>query len=121
MKAKIVLPFLILMLFAQCKSSQNSQADNPSVQSTTLLILLKEGVNPKEVASLQSKSILDMKQTSRSQNQWLIKFADPEQAKALLDELKKDDRMIEGGYSDDQSGSNTSTNTKKGKTGPIKN
>ena len=90
MVQKIAFPILLAFLIISCKSSQGTSAE-PS----EIILLLKDEVKPNKLTSFDGIEILDQKQTSRSQNQWMIKFQlTKEKMSNLKDKLAKDPKVL---------------------------
>lgn len=60
-----------------------------------------------------------MKRISRSQNLWMVKLSDQKMATDLKNQLEQDERVIEISMGDKQE-TETTKNTKSGKSSPIK-
>ncbi len=84
------------------------------------MVLLEDKVTPREINALQSIEPENMKRTSRTQNLWMIEVEESK-VLALIEELKKDSKVLDTYESKDSASTSTSTSTKSGKTDTIKN
>ena len=124
MRYKGVFFFVIVFIFIQCKSNQtglDQSNDGKEVQS--LLLLLSNEVSPSELEVVKSFGVKSFKKTSRSQNLWMVDVQnlDTQGILSLKEQLRSDSRVLEVRDAESGSAIQSSTNSKSGKTGPIKN
>lgn len=121
MKFKFGFICLAMLVLFQCKPT-SQQATSVNQESIPLIILLEEDVSPADLSAVKSLSVESMKRISRSQNKWMVKMAEEQ---SVVDEfistLKNDSRVIEISMMNDENKPTQTTNTKSGKSGPVKN
>lgn len=119
MHLKISSLILITLLLVQCKSASVGQIEDNET-AIPVILLLADNVSPADLESLKSVEIQSMKRISRSQNQWIVNIVGEQETNSLLEKLKQDNGVKEV-YLDKANASEPITNTKSGKSDPIKN
>jgi len=112
---------LLALCFAQCKSANQNGSNLTEQNPSHLMVLFEEDVMPEKLAMLKDFKIADMKRTSRSQNLWMIKLEEAGDIQKLIDACSSSDQVKEVYKVDQSATSETNTNTKSGKSNPIKN
>ncbi len=124
MRYKGVFFFVVAFIFIQCKSNHTGlDQSNDGKEMQSLLLLLSNEVSPSDLEVVKSFGVKSFKKTSRSQNLWMIdlKNLDTQRILSFKEQLKDDSRVLEVRDTESGSATQSSTNSKYGKTGPIKN
>ena len=122
MKNSIPLLFAITtLLLVQCKSANQTQSLEENQEAVPILLLLQDDLTPLDLEAIKSIKVESSKRISRSQNKWMVKIAASESVvNETIGKLQKDSRVIEVSKITEES-SDTTINSKSGKSGPIKN
>lgn len=111
---------MVVFTIIQCKST-SQQATTIDSAPIPVILLLQEDTSPADLSLIKSLSVESMKRISRSQNKWMLKIAEDQKVvDDLIKNLKNDEKVFEVSV-DEQNQLNQNTNTKSGKSGPVKN
>ena len=116
---------LITLIFIQCKSidtGDTGKSKNIEVDPTQIIILLSEGLLPKEIKTIDSCGIRNFKRISRSENKWMFSVTDGEKKiSELLRSLKEEQNILDIFVASEERTPNMQIEIKSGKSKPIKN
>ncbi len=116
--------FSVVLLLTFCKSSQSNLTEVSEQQKVDhMLVLLANNVDPTDLEIIRSFNIKETKRVSRSQNQWMIKIdhLSDQDIKKLKEKLELESRVLKVSDVSNGTSMESNTNTKSGRTKPIKN